>query len=470
MRATVQNSICKRDTSLRALLEAINERPAGIAFIVDDANKLCGVMTDGDLRRLLLDGRDLGDSLRDVRLGDYVFAKLGEDIEHILSKLSSKVRIVPLVNDRGEVVDYFRYDQRLHVPVAMPDLGGNELRYVTDAVLSTWISSTGKYIDRFEQDFAAFCECLHGVTTSNGTVALHLALAALGVGPGDEVIVPDFTFAATANAVLHAGATPVIVDVEAESWCIDPAAVRDALSERTKAIIPVHIYGQPCDMDAIMDIAARNNLYVIEDAAEAHGARYKGRRVGTIGDIGCFSFYGNKVVTTGEGGMCVTNSDEHNASMRLLRDHGMSKDKRYWHEKIGFNYRMTNLQAALGCAQMERIDEILAFRQTVENRYRELLEPLGIVHLQRGDLPGRDKIVWLVSGTVVDGRRDELMRAMKDKGIDVRQTFYSLSDMDVYKQYAFSNKTSKMIAASGLSFPTHKDVDFDKLSAVLANL
>ena len=247
--------------------------------------------------------------------------------------------------------------------------------------------------------FSSYCGVAHGVATSNGTVAIHLALEALDIGSGDEVIVPDLTFAASINAILHAGATPVVVDVKQESWCIDPKEVAKAITPKTKAIVPVHVYGQACDMDAIMDLANEHNLYVIEDAAEAHGALYKGKKVGSFGDIACFSFYGNKIITTGEGGMCVTNSEDLNNRMRVLRDHGMNKTKRYWHDEVGFNYRMTNLQAAIGCGQLERIDEIISQRREVELNYKKKLQSIDFIEWQT-DLEDRQRVVWLVSALI----------------------------------------------------------------------
>ena len=247
-----------------------------------------------------------------------------------------------------KLVDYACFDENIHISLAQPQLSGNEYKYLMDAFLSTWISSIGSYISRFEETFSNYCGVKYGIATSNGTTALHLALSALDIGSGDEVIVPDITFAATINAVLYTGAVPVIVDVEEDSWCIDPDEIEKAITPKTKAIIPVHIYGQPCNMDAICAIARKNNLYIIEDCAEAHGAEWKNGKVGSFGIISCFSFFGNKVITTGEGGMCITDSIELNEKMRILRDHGMSRKKKYYHEVIGFNYRMTNLQAAIG--------------------------------------------------------------------------------------------------------------------------
>ena len=212
------------------------------------------------------------------------------------------------------------------IPVYQPDLSGKELEYVTDCVKSGWVSSLGKYVELFETSFAKFCGVKHAIALSNGTVALHLALVLKDIGPGDEVIVPDLTFVATANVVRHTGATPVLVDSDPETWMIDPDQIEAKITSKTKAIIPVHLYGHPANMGAIMKLAKKHGLYVIEDAAEAHGAEYRGKRVGGIGDIGAFSFYGNKVITTGEGGMLVTNDDLLAEKARFLKDHAMSKE------------------------------------------------------------------------------------------------------------------------------------------------
>ena len=245
------------------------------------------------------------------------------------------------------------------LPVAEPDLGPLEERYLLDAFQSGWISSIGEYIQRFEEGFAKFCGAGHGIAVSSGTVAIHLALLAAGVGPGDEVIVPTLTFVGTVSPVKYVGATPVFVDSEPEIGTLDPQAVEKAITSRTKAIIVVHLYGHPADMDPILDIARKYELIVIEDAAEAHGAKYKGRPVGSFGNCATFSFYGNKILTTGEGGMIVTNDKDLADRIRFLKDHAMDPNRRYWHPEVGYNYRITNLQAAIGCAQLERFNELL---------------------------------------------------------------------------------------------------------------
>jgi perosamine synthetase len=457
----MKNSICRNNVSLRTALAHINADPAGIAFLEDEQGVLKGVVTDGDIRRMLLDGVLLEDSVEGKYHTDFVYAIEGTDIKDLLAKTNKKVRLIPIVNQEKKLVDYFRYDARNNfIPVAIPELDGNEFAYLQDAFLSTWISSTGAYINRFETDFSSFCGVKHAIAVSNGTVAISLILKAMNIGPGDEVIVPDLTFAATINTVIHAGATPVIVDVEKEYFCIDPKEIEKAITPKTKAIIPVHLYGQCADMEVIMSIAEKHNLYVIEDAAEAHGASQNGKKVGSMGHAASFSFYGNKIITTGEGGMVTTNSDELNEKMRILRDHGMSKEKRYWQEEVGFNFRMTNLQAAIGCAQLEKIDEIIENRKRLEKKYGDLLCDKGFKFMK--NRPNSDRVVWLVS-VLYEGNRDQLLDDMKKNRIDGRPFFYPLSDMPVYKKYAKNNPVSRELSKKGLNLPTVKDINFDMI-------
>lgn len=461
----MDKSICRYDASMRGLLEAINEEPIGTAFIVDEEQKVCGVITDGDFRRMLLNGRSLEQPLsKDDINPSFVFATEDERFEEVLRKTDTKVRVVPILNAEGKLVNYFRYDHHVKMmPVAEPKLNGNEFKYLSDAFLSTWISSAGAYINRFEKDFSEYCCAKHGIAVSNGTVAIHLALVAMGIGEGDEVIVPDLTFAATINAVLHAGATPVIVDVDEHSWCISPLAIKAAVSDKTKAIIPVHVYGQPCDMDAIMKIAKDYNLFVIEDAAEAHGAEYRGQKVGSFGDAATFSFFGNKIITTGEGGMVLTSNDDLNDRMRVLRDHGMSKEKRYWHDHVGFNYRMTNLQAAIGCAQLERIDSILEKRNEIESNYKKTLSKYDFVSWQN-DIGQTKRVTWLVCAILEAKDRDAAIMTLRENGVDGRPFFYQLSEMPLYAKYA-SNECpiSSKLSKTGLNLPTIDNVEFDRV-------
>ncbi len=464
----IEKLLCHKDKTILDVLKVINENSKSTAFIVDDEKKLCGIMTDGDIRRALLTGEDLQQKVGKIVSINITYAKKGEPVEEMLKMFSDRVRILPIVDNDMKIIDYFEFRQDFHIPIVAPNLKGNEFKYLVDAFLSSWISSSGHYIQRFERNFSAYCGCSHGVAVSNGTAALHLALVALGIGPGDEVIVPDLTFAAPINTVIHCGATPIIVDVQKDSWCIDPIEIEKAITKKTKVILPVHLYGQPCEMDKIMAIAKKHNLFVVEDCAEAHGATYGGKKVGSFGDINCFSFFGNKVLTTGEGGMCITHSLELDEKMRVLRDHGMNKNKKYWHDVVGYNYRMTNLQAAIGVAQLERINATLKEREDVERKYREVLSSIDFIEFQKDNLPNRRKITWLVTALINDGNRDLYMESMKKAGIDVRPFFYPLSDMDIYKKYVFSNKVSKSLSNKGLSLPTAIDLSDDIYERILA--
>jgi perosamine synthetase len=326
-------------------------------------------------------------------------------------------------------------DPNSFLPVAEPDLGALEERYLLEAFRSTWISSLGEFIDRFERDFALFCEAEHAVAVCNGTAAVHLALAAAGVGPGDEVVVPALTFVGTAAPVLHCGARPVFVDGEPEIGTMDPRAVARAVTKKTKAIVPVHLYGHPADMTPILEVAAEAGIAVIEDAAEAHGARYKGRRVGGLGRMGAFSFYGNKILTTGEGGMIVTNDGALASRLRFLRDHAMDPKRRYWHPEAGWNYRITNLQAAIGCAQLERFDELTALRQKVLDLYRESFRERGEIRFN----PSREwarPVPWLVCALLPPGssreKRNEALAGLRRFGVDSRPYFELLNRMPPY--------------------------------------
>ncbi|MFI3202187.1 MAG: aminotransferase class I/II-fold pyridoxal phosphate-dependent enzyme [Eubacteriales bacterium] len=454
------------NTSLKEILKKIDSNAKGCVFVTDDNSRLVGVVTDGDVRRLLLNDYELQEPIMNHLNKEYAYAYEQDNFQHIIGKLNYKVRILPIVNKKREVVDYFEYHQNVSVPISQPHLGGNEFKYLQDAFLSTWISSSGSYITKFEEMFAQYCGVQYGVAVSNGTVALHLALLALEIGEGDEVIVPDITFAATINAVLYVGATPVIVDIEEDSWCIDPVEIEKAITSRTKAIIPVHIYGQPCDMEQIGKIAKSHNLYVIEDCAEAHGAQYDGQVVGSMSDISCFSFFGNKVITTGEGGMCLTQSKELEEKIRLLKDHGMDKQRKYYHTVVGYNYRMTNLQAAIGVAQLERIEEIHKRRCQIEHSYHQGLTGIEGVTLQSDTLDKREKIVWLVSLLIDEEYREECEKRLKENQIDVRPFFIPLSEMELYKKYTFSNEISSKISKVGINLPTAYDITEEMISRI----
>ena len=341
------------------------------------------------------------------------------------------------------------------IPVAEPSIGDAELNLVIEAVRSGWVSSKGRFIEEFEEKFAKYIGVRYGIATSNGTTALHLALTALGIKQGDEVIIPTLTFVAVANAVIYTGAKPILIDSHPDYWCIDLSKIEERITKKTKAIIPVHLYGHPCDMTKI---AGNHNLYVIEDCAEAHGAKYKDKKVGCFGDIACFSFYGNKIITTGEGGMCLTNREELAEKMRVLRDHGMDPNRKYWHEVIGFNYRMTNLQAALGVAQIEKIDEFMKRKRKIARTYNSLLKDIKGITLPP-EMPWAKNVYWLYS-ILVDEKefgisRDKLMINLAENGVETRRFFYPIHTMPPYKKYADDDfHVAERLSSCGINLPS----------------
>jgi len=353
------------------------------------------------------------------------------------------------------------------IPVFAPWLSDNVRRYVLDCVDSGWISSLGQYVARFERDFAAFCEAGHGVATSNGTTALHLCLATLGVGPGDEVLVPDLTFVSTANIVRYTGATPVLVDAEPRTWGMDAGDARRKLTGRTRAIIPVHLYGHPVDLDPLLTLAAEHGLDVVEDAAEAHGARYKGRRVGALGRMGAFSFYGNKIITTGEGGMVVTNDPALAERAAFLRDHAMDPHRRYYHPEIGFNYRMTNIQAAIGCAQLEQADAILGRRKALAAAYEAGLAGIGGLTPPPAE-PWAENVYWMYSVLIEPafGADREAVRAgLRARGVDSRPFFVPLHELPPYRVDA-PFPVSTALGAKGINLPSGTGLQAHEIAAV----
>lgn len=460
--------ICSEKSSIKEAMTCIDRNSKGIVFVIDAEQRLVGVATDGDIRRALLNGIGLGESIKVCMNEHFIYAYNPVDAQRIFQQCDGEFKIIPLVNEDMHVIDYVECSNKQHIALTQPQLNGNEYNYLIDAFLSTWISSTGKYITQFEKNFAEYCGVQYGIATSNGTTALHLALTALGVGDGDEVIIPDITFAATINAVIYTGARPVIVDINEESWEIDPHEIERAITPQTRAIIPVHLYGQPCDMGKICDIAQRNGLYIVEDCAEAHGAEWNHKKVGAFGIISCFSFFGNKVITTGEGGMCLTDSKELNDKMRILRDHGMSKEKKYYHEVIGFNYRMTNMQAAIGVAQLEHIDQILEWRFKIEEMYRCAFKKIPGIQMQRNNLPDRKKIAWLVSVLVNEEVRDVVIEELKKHNIDARPFFVPLSEMAIYRQYARVCVKSKKLSRRGVNLPTMYEMDEEKIEKIVS--
>jgi perosamine synthetase len=358
------------------------------------------------------------------------------------------------------------------IPVYQPDLSGNELEYVTDCIKTGWVSSQGSYVERFEAEFAEFCGVKYGVAVANGTVSLHLALETLGIGPGDEVLVPTLTFVASASSVAHAGATPVFVECDPVNWTIAPSDLERRVTKRTRAIMPVHLYGHPADMQTIGNIASRHGLHVIEDAAEAHGAEVEGKRVGGLGTIGSFSFFGNKILTTGEGGMLVTNDEALADRARLLKDHAMTPGKRYHHSEVGYNYRMTNLQAALGLAQLERIEETLAKKRSLAKLYSDHLSGIESIVLPQEAGWARN-VFWMYSLLVTKASkvdRDRLMMGLRKAGIDSRPFFLPLHTLPPYLETECAWPVAEDLSRRGMNLPSYPGLTESQIDYISSHI
>lgn len=351
------------------------------------------------------------------------------------------------------------------IPVYRPDLSGKEREYVLECLESSWISGKGEYLDAFESAFSSYTGIRNATAVCNGTVALHLALIALGIGPGDEVIVPTLTYVASANTVMHAGASPVFADSLPATWQIDPADVVRKITPRTRAIMAVHLYGHPCDMDAIVKIASEHGLFVIEDCAEALGSKYKDRHVGGFGDIATFSFFGNKTITTGEGGMVVTNNATLFSRAKHFKGQGLAAHREYWHDVVGYNYRMANLCAAIGLAQFERLDSVLVAKRRLADGYRTRLK--GIPVEMHREAPDVTHSYWMVSILTRSGEeRDAVRKALFESGVETRPVFFPVHTMPMYASRFQRHPNAEDIGWRGVTLPSWPGLSAEQLDYI----
>ncbi len=362
------------------------------------------------------------------------------------------------------------------IPVAEPLVTEHDIELVNDALKSGWISSAGKYLDLFEERWAAYCGMPYGIAVSNGSVALDIAVALLNLQPGDEVIMPSFTIISPAQSVVRAGGKPVLVDSDPRNWQMDVSQIEARISTKTRAILVVHIYGHPADMDPILAIARQHNLIVIEDAAEVHGAEYKGKRCGGLGDISTFSFYANKLITTGEGGMVLVRTPEMAERARSLRNLCFQKQQRFLHEELGYNFRLTNLQAALGVGQIERIAEIVARKRSIAAAYNQLLQDLPGITLPVEEAWAHN--VYWVYGVVLDDKTGQMALQMAEKlrerGIETRPFFLGMHEQPVFNQMGMFHgecyPVAERLARQGFYIPsglTISDQQIDEVATAL---
>jgi len=367
------------------------------------------------------------------------------------------------------------------IPVNEPWVGERELELLTDCIRTGWISSAGSYLDAFEEQWAAYCNREHGIAVSNGTTALHAAAAALRLEPGDEVIMPSFTIISCALAVIYAGGTPVVVDSDPETWCMDVDQLADRVGPRTRAIMPVHIYGHPVDMDPLLELASRHDLAVIEDAAEVHGAEYlrdragdspEWVRCGSMGELSTFSFYANKLITTGEGGMVVTDDADLAEAVRRFRNLAFVPPRRFEHFELGHNFRMTNLQAAIGVAQIERMEEIIARKRHMGTAYTERLADLDSIQLPV-ERDWARQVYWMYGLVLRDDvpfDAEELARRLHDRGVQTRPFFLGMHEQPVlHERGLFVDETlpvAERLARRGLYLPSGLTLTDAQIDAV----
>lgn len=362
--------------------------------------------------------------------------------------------------------------------MCVPLLKGKELEYLKNCIDTNWISSRGRYVEEFEQKFSAYCNCKYGVTTTNGTSSIHLTLRSLGLKKGDEVIVPAFTMIGSVFPIIYCGAKPVLVDSELGTWTIDVNRIEEKITEKTKAIMSVHIYGHPCDMDPILKIAKKHGLFVVEDAAEAHGAEYKGQKTGGIGDVGCFSFYANKIITCGEGGMMVTNDAAVAKRAMSLKDLAFEegKERVYLHSEVGYNYRLTNLQAAVGLAQFEHIDEFVAMRRRNAQLYNGLLRDVAGLSLPVQEAWAKN-VHWMYAVLVESEfgvSRNVLMEELAKRGVETRPFFIPMNEQPVFKSMRLFEGEQYPVAESlsrkGLYLPSSSGLKLEEIEYVCKSI
>ena len=362
------------------------------------------------------------------------------------------------------------------IPVNEPLIGREELEYVTDCLKTGWISSAGKYIEQFENKWAEYCGKKYGIAVSNGTVALEAAVKCFDFEPGSEIIMPSFTIISCASAIVYNKCVPVLVDCDPETWTMNVSHIEAKITKKTKAIMPVHIYGHPCDMDPIIELAEKYNLKIIEDAAEAHGAEYKGKKCGSFGDISCFSFYANKIITTGEGGMILTNSKQYAEKARSIRNLCFKKDRRFYHTELGSNFRLTNIQAAIGVAQIERIEELIEKKRWIGKMYNAKLK--DVKGLQLPIEKSWAKNVYWMYGIVLDEKTGydavTFAKALKEKAVDTRPFFLGMHEQPVFHRVGLFNDehypVAENIAKQGLYLPSGLTLVEERIEIICDNI
>lgn len=470
---TLSKYIVRDHLRLNACLKAIEKNENGLVFICNKKRKLLGTITDGDIRRYLIKNSDLNCSVKKIMKKNFFSLPSNSSPEKIRRKLSSKIKLIPLVNKNNELVDIASAYRFSLLPLYEPYLKGNEQKYVNDAIDSGWISSRGDYVKKFENSFSKAIGAKNAISVTSGTSAIQLALITLGVGLGDEVIVPNFTFAAVYNAVIFSGAKPIMIDINKNTLCLDDDLVEKRINKKTKAIIPVHLYGCAANIKNILRIAKKYKIFVIEDCAEAIGTFYKKKHVGLFGDAATFSFYGNKTISTGEGGMVLFKSKKNFLKANVIKNHGMSTKIPYWHEQFGLNFRMTNIQASIGLAQMEQFRTILKKKKMISDYYNKELSRVNSIDLVKSpkDIVNSHWLYVIILNKKSRISRDNLIKKFKLEGIESKRVFFGANEMNLYKKYLNRNDhfpNSKLISKNGLCLPSFAGLNKESLIKIIS--
>lgn len=432
--------VLNKNSSIRDAMIKMSNECIDTLMVIDDHFKLLAVVTNGDIRRRLLDNGKIDESIQNAMNSNYISASVSDRHEDLLSLIKNGVTSIPIINENGKLIGCVGQELEDYIPIYKPELEGMELSYVSNCIQNSWISSSGSFVKRFEDEFSKFTGLDECITTSSGSTALELAFSLCDLNPSDEIIAPALTFASPINSAIRTGAKIKLIDVDISNFCIDEKLILSNLSKNTKVIVVVNLYGYPYDVKSLRE-KIPSNILIIEDCAESFGSRRNDIHSGFYSDFATFSFFGNKTITTGEGGMLFCKNAKDRKRAKVLRDHGMNKEKKYWHDEVGFNFRMTNLQAAVGVAQLEKAPSILSNKQRIFDNYHKLLSKHGFVFISSSDSSiFNSRWLVLVSHPLIFKKGvDELERQMKLIGIDVRKVFYPLSSMPTYKIYCDGN-------------------------------
>jgi len=470
----------RENRTIKEAMESLNKGGSRIVLIVDAEEKLKGVVTDGDIRRALVSGQDLKTPVKEIMITNPVKAIEDTPAKDLLNIMLKKgIQEIPIVDNQGVLIDIALLSELKSIPLSSPDITKKEVEIVNQ-VLSTPFLSIGPKIKEFEKKIADYIGTRYAIAVNSGTSGLHLCVRSLGIKDGDEVITSPFSFIASANCILFERAKPVFVDINEKTLCLDTSKIEEKITEKTKAILPVHIFGHPCEMSKIMEIARRHNLAVIEDACEAIGAEYKGKKVGSFGNCGVFAFYANKQITTGEGGIIVTNNKDVAKLCESMRNQGRGEDNRWLsHVRLGYNYRMSELSAALGLVQMERISEMLEKRSRVADFYNQRLSQIKEVKIPYVG-PEINKMSWFVYVIRLDSRRfsrgdrDKIIQELDNRGIQCRdylppihlEPFYV--EMFGYQQGDFP--ITEAVSDSTIALPFYNNLSEEEVDYICNNL